>query len=53
MSRQNEIVLIGEAHRNALYTQTIDPVLPAKSIYPREIGKIEEHSGKFRRPVTE
>ena len=33
-------------------TQTINPVLPAKSIRPREIGKLEEHAGKFRRPVS-
>ena len=29
------------------------PLLPAKSIHPKEIGKLEKHAGKFRRPVTE
>ena len=56
MSRQNEIVFIGnpiEMRYNALCTQTINPLLPAKSIHLREIGKLEEHEGKFRRPVTD
>ena len=56
MSRQNEIVLIGNPIRmryNALRIQTINPLLPAKFIHLREIGKLEEHAGKFRRPVTE
>ena len=38
---------------NALWGQTINPILPAKSIHPREIGKLEEHTGKFKRPITE
>ena len=38
---------------NALCTQTINLLLPTKSIHPREIEKLEEHAGKFRRPVTE
>ena len=38
---------------NVLCTQTINPLLPAKFIHPREIGKLEEHAGKFRRSVTE
>ena len=56
MSRQNKIVLIGEPiamHHNALCTQTINPILPAKTIYPRKMRKLEEHAGKFLRPVTE
>ena len=40
-------------HYNALCTQTINPLLLEKFIHPREIGKLEEHEGKFRRPVTE
>ena len=40
-------------HYNALYTQTINPLLPEKFIHPRETGELEEGEGKFRSPVTE
>ena len=46
LGTSSECVIIRYVHK------PLNPLLLAKSIHLREIGRLEEHEGKFRRPVT-